>query len=129
MFLAIGGVSLYGCDKQSEAAASAETGAEKADGEPKLPVPAEPALLAGKQIFEANCEKCHVEGLGDAPVIFQKALWRARVSQPKATLYEHAIKGFWGDVGEMPARGDNQDLTDAEVRSAVDYIVFVQQRS
>ena len=94
--------------------------------QPTLPQGSTAALARGREVFVANCTKCHVEGLGDAPVVTDAEAWSARLSQPAAALYAHAIEGFWGDVGEMPPRGDNDALSDAEVRAAVDYIRFVQ---
>lgn len=91
-----------------------------------LPPGKTPELAAGRAVFANNCVKCHVEGLGDAPIVLNPKAWKPRVAQPKETLYKHALEGFWGDVGEMPKKGDNEDLSDDEVRSAVDYIVSIQ---
>jgi cytochrome c5 len=52
--------------------------------------------------------------------------WGSRLNQGKQVLYEHAINGFIGpDYSMMPARGGNDELTDEEVRLAVDYMVFL----
>ena len=41
-----------------------------------------------------------------------------------SVLYSHAIEGFFGpDDTMMPARGGNPDLTDEEVKLAVDYML------
>jgi len=37
-------------------------------------------------------------------------------------LVQHATEGFYGDVGEMPARGGNAELTDEEVAAAVHFM-------
>jgi cytochrome c5 len=42
-------------------------------------------------------------------------------------LKEHAIKGFQGSAGFMPAKGGRVDLSDEEVASAVDYMVTESQ--
>ena len=39
------------------------------------------------------------------------------------TLHEHAIKGFKGKTGFMPAKGGRADLSDDAVKAAVDYMV------
>ena len=47
-----------------------------------------------------------------------------RIAQQRQTLYRHAIDGFVGaDYAIMPARGGNDELTDAEVKAAVDYML------
>ena len=49
--------------------------------------------------------------------------WRERLQQGRETLYLHAIEGFYGpDDTVMPARGGNEELTDNQVRIAVDYM-------
>ena len=52
-----------------------------------------------------------------------KAAWSARIAQGKPTLYTHAVAGFQGKAGVMPAKGGNAMLADADVKSAVDYMV------
>jgi cytochrome c5 len=45
------------------------------------------------------------------------------MAQGIETLHKHAIEGFTGTKGMMPARGGSPALTDDEVKSAVDYMV------
>jgi len=51
------------------------------------------------------------------------AAWEPRLEQGVATLYDHAINGYTGSAGMMPARGGNPTLSDAEVQAAVDYML------
>ncbi len=51
-----------------------------------------------------------------------KDLWGPRIAQGKDTLHKHAIEGFTGAKGMMPARGGNSNLTDDEVKAAADYM-------
>ncbi|MDB9800202.1 c-type cytochrome [bacterium] len=79
----------------------------------------------GKTVYEGLCVNCHgipamaamIPQTGDA------AAWAARIEQDDEILYAHAINGFVGDMGMMPARGSNPNLTDDEVKAAVDYMV------
>ena len=79
----------------------------------------------GKKVFDQVCLMCHgvpamaamIPQTGDA------AAWEARIAKGKETLYDHAINGFQGELGMMPARGMGVDLTDDEVKAAVDYII------
>ena len=58
-----------------------------------------------------------------------KAAWESRIAQGMVLLYERAIKGFISEGGiiAMPPRGGNMNLTDAEVKAAVDYMVANSQ--
>ena len=47
----------------------------------------------------------------------------ASIAQGDEVLYKHALEGFNGAKGSMPARGGNASLKDDEVKSAVDYMV------
>ena len=40
-----------------------------------------------------------------------------------AVVTEHALKGYTGKSGVMPAKGGFMQLTDEEVRQAVQYLV------
>jgi cytochrome c5 len=42
-------------------------------------------------------------------------------------LKDHAINGFQGSAGYMPAKGGRVDLSDEEVASAVEYMVSESQ--
>lgn len=77
----------------------------------------------GQLIWEANCAVCHQQGLGGAPMIGNKVQWKNRVTQGLPTLFDHALNGYSGNTGEMPARGGNEALTDAQVKLAVTYMV------
>ncbi len=76
---------------------------------------------AGKKLYEANCQACHGAGVAGAPKFGDKAAWAPRIKQGSATLYEHAINGFQGKMGVMPAKG-GASASDAEVKAAVDYM-------
>ena len=80
-------------------------------------------LQQGRQVWLASCEGCHGYGIAGAPVPMAPAEWVPRLEKGKSVLYEHAINGYFGvDDTMMPARGGNPDLSDDEVRSAVDYM-------
>ncbi len=57
-----------------------------------------------------------------APKLADKAAWAPRIAQGKDTLYKHAIGGYQGKAGVMPAKGGSQ-ASDEEVKAAVDYMV------
>ena len=45
------------------------------------------------------------------------------VAKGKDTLYTHAIDGFKGTAGVMPAKGGNPALTDEQVKATVDWML------
>jgi len=76
----------------------------------------------GQEIYDNVCMACHTTGAGGSPTLV-KAQWDSRIEQGKETLYKHAIEGYTGSAGLMPAKGGRMDLTDEQVKAAVDYIV------
>lgn len=83
-----------------------------------LPLPAD-----GVATYDAVCAACHNAGIAGAPKAGDKAVWGARMAQGKETLYKHAIEGYQGKSGVMPARGGRADLTDDLVKQAVDHLL------
>lgn len=70
----------------------------------------------GQQIYADNCAGCH-DGSGGPKR--GAGSWKERLEEGKQTLYTNAIEG----IRSMPARGGNPDLSDDEVKAAVDYLV------
>ena len=85
-------------------------------------------LIDGRFIWIENCKGCHAYGTADAPVPMIAAQWKDRVIKDTAVLYDHAINGFFGPEDTMmPERGGNPELSDQEVRLAVDYMLALAQ--
>lgn len=74
-----------------------------------------PGSLTGQQVVQAQCVKCHQDGLHGAPRIGDRDAWVARLKEG----VEHAVRNAIRGHGGMPPRGDRADLTDAEIRSAI----------
>jgi cytochrome c5 len=83
-----------------------------------LAVPAD-----GPALYDAVCKTCHATGLVGSPKLGDHTAWAPRIAQGKAMLYEHALKGYAGKVGVMPAKGGRTDLSDELVKQGVDYLV------
>ena len=78
----------------------------------------------GQAVWQNNCQVCHAPGLAGAPRIGHQADWATRLTQGTDTLIDHAINGYAGPGGhEMPARGGNPALTDADITAAVNYMI------
>lgn len=92
----------------------------EAPSAPAGEAPAAAALPAdGKATYDAVCAVCHAAGIAFAPKVGDKAAWAPRIAQGLATLDKHAIEGYQGSAGIMPAKGGRADLTDELVKAAV----------
>lgn len=80
------------------------------------------SLQTGTQVYNAVCMGCHAAGVAGAPKVGDTAAWSARIAQGYATLVSHAVNGYKGNAGQMPAKGGNPDLDDVEVARAVAYM-------
>jgi cytochrome c5 len=81
------------------------------------------APLSGPQVFNQACNACHGPGVNGAPRLGDKADWATRLAQGEATVKKHALEGFQGAKGVMPAKGGFVDLSDEEVIAAVEYML------
>ena len=81
----------------------------------------------GKATFTGACFACHGTGAAGAPKLGDKAAWAERIAQGMSVLEEHAIKGYQGKKGFMPAKGGRADLSDTAVKAAVAYMVSESQ--
>ncbi len=93
---------------------------------PKYPwdwVPDEQNLAKGREIYDFECSGCHNEGEEGAPSLAKADEWAERQTKGLETLFDHAINGFQGKDGKMPARGGTPSLSDEEVQLAVRYML------
>ena len=79
--------------------------------------------LTGPQVYNSACLACHGAGVAGAPILGDAAAWAPRIAQGMDVLHDHAINGYTGSAGFMPAKGGRLDLSDQEVRDAVVYMV------
>lgn len=108
-----------GCGKKEETPAPAA---------PTVTAPAAPPAAvavneAGKSVYGKACALCHAAGVAGAPKPGDKEDWAPRIAQGNDVLYKHALEGFTGAKGAMPARGGNASLGDDDVKAAVDFLV------
>lgn len=85
--------------------------------------PATTKDVDGKAVYEQACFACHGTGAAGAPKMGDAAAWAPRIGKGVETLYTHAIDGFTGETGVMPPKGGRADLSDAQVKAAVDYML------
>jgi cytochrome c5 len=72
-----------------------------------------------EQIAQAACLKCHETGEQGAPKLSDKAAWSQRGSKGLDAVTKTVIRGH----GKMPARGGVADLTDAELKNVIAYML------
>lgn len=78
--------------------------------------------LDGGVIYDNLCAGCHRSGAGGAPTL-AAAQWNARLPQGRDTIVRHAIEGYTGAAGIMPAKGGNPALSDEQVAVTVDWML------
>jgi cytochrome c5 len=89
---------------------------------PAAAAPATPPAAAGadgKTVYDQTCTACHAAGVAGAPKLGDKAAWAPRIATGMDTLVKSVIAG----KNAMPPKGGNAALTDAQVKSAVAYMV------
>lgn len=80
----------------------------KSDGKPR----------SGEAIYNAVCTACHAAGVAGAPKTGDKAAWAPRIATGAAAMLASATNG----KNAMPPRGGAADLTDAELKAAVEFL-------
>ena len=110
-------LTTIGCSKKEEA--------PPAPAQAPAPAPAPvaeaekaPAAI-GAEVYQASCAACHAEGVAGAPKTGDKEFWGGKIAGGTDQLVQNAING----IGTMPAKGGNPNLTDDEVRAAVEYMI------
>jgi cytochrome c len=85
------------------------------------------AAIAGEATYQAACGVCHTSGLAGAPKVSDANAWSERLKQGTDLLITHALEGYSGSAGYMPAKGGRADLSDEAVTNAVLFMVESQQ--
>jgi cytochrome c5 len=75
---------------------------------------------SGQAVFEQNCAVCHKML---SPKFGDKAAWAPRIKQGTDALVASVIKG----KGGMPARAGKPDLSDDDIKAAVEYVTSKSQ--
>ncbi|MDX5432928.1 MAG: c-type cytochrome [Halomonas sp.] len=73
----------------------------------------------GEAIYNQACMACPMTGAAGAPIKGDADAWAPRLEQDMETLYAHAIEG----IGAMPPKGGHMNLSDDEVKAAVDFML------
>ncbi len=71
---------------------------------------------SGQAVYDQNCAACHKMM---SPKTGDKAAWAPLIKQGVNTLTANVIKG----KGMMPPRGGHANLSDSDIKAAVQYMV------
>lgn len=80
---------------------------------------AEVTMAPGQATYDASCAVCHATDAMGAPAVGDKAAWAAVLEKGIDNVYHNATNGING----MPPKGGAMDLTDAQLKEVVDYMV------
>jgi cytochrome c5 len=92
---------------QAEAAAAAE------------PTTVSEAAVDGEQVYQTVCMACHAAGVAGAPIPGSEALAQRHADKGAEGLVASVING----LNVMPPRAGRPDLTDEQIRAAVDFML------
>ena len=89
---------------------------------PRFP---DPALADGRAVWMNTCRACHLLGAAGAPAVTDYANWAPRIAKGRSALYLGPLHGIQDATGayKMPPRAGNDRLSDAQIESAVDYML------
>jgi cytochrome c5 len=77
------------------------------------------AKLDGESVYTGVCLRCHGTGEYGAPRLGDRVAWQPRFHAGVDHLLDQAIEG----LGAMPPRGGMDELSDAELRAAILYML------
>ena len=77
----------------------------------------------GASVYEQNCMVCHDAGIAGAPKLGEMDAWKERLPKGVDAMVTLVIDGVQGYSGAMPPRGGNPQLSDDQIREAVQYMV------
>jgi cytochrome c5 len=113
-------VAIAGQDNSALAIKETTPSAGQAGG--GLPVP-----KTADEVYQQVCSACHGAGIAGAPKVGDAAQWAPRIAKGKDVLYKHAIEGYQGSAGVMPAKGGRPDVPDDLIRASVDHILDISK--
>ncbi len=73
----------------------------------------------GATVYAKVCQACHAAGVAGAPKTGDKGAWAPRIAKGAGELVKSVLNG----KGAMPAKGGGADLTEDEIKAAVEHLV------
>lgn len=99
---------------------SGEAGAAAlAEAQAATAAPVEEVVVDGPSVYGGLCMSCHDAGVAGAPIKGSELMAAREAEKGLEMLVQNAING----LNAMPARGGNPNLTDEQVRAAVEFML------
>lgn len=73
----------------------------------------------GATVYAKICQACHATGAAGAPKAGDKGAWAPRIAKGPAELLKSVVNG----KGAMPPKGGGADLTEDEIKAAVEHLL------
>lgn len=73
----------------------------------------------GEELYELSCSACHANAAIGAPVVGDSETWTEVMKKGLEEVYHNGIDG----LNAMPPKGGNMDLSDDDVKKAIDYMI------
>jgi len=77
------------------------------------------SVSKGEKLYDASCKLCHANDTMGAPAVGDASAWAAVMKKGMDKVLVNAIKG----TGGMPPKGGNMDLSDADIKEIIEYMV------
>jgi len=77
------------------------------------------SVSKGQKLYDASCKLCHGNDTMGAPAVGDASAWAAVMKKGMDKVLVNAIKG----TGGMPPKGGNADLSDADIKEIIEYMV------
>jgi cytochrome c len=77
------------------------------------------SVSKAEKLYDASCKLCHGNDTMGAPKVGDASAWSAVMKKGMDKVLVNAIKG----TGAMPPKGGNMDLSDADMKEIVEYMV------
>ncbi len=81
--------------------------------------PAGDVVVDGAAVYDGLCKTCHAAGVAGAPIAGSEQLAAREADHGIDGLVQNAING----LNAMPPRGGNPNLTDEQIRAAVEFML------
>ena len=77
------------------------------------------SVSKAEKMYDASCKLCHATDKMGAPAVGDANAWKSVMEKGMDKVLVNAIKG----TGGMPPKGGNMDLSDADIKEIVDYMI------
>ena len=77
------------------------------------------SISKAEKMYDASCKLCHATDTMGAPAVGDANTWESVMQKGMDTVLVNAIKG----TGGMPPKGGNMDLSDADIKEIVEFMI------